>query len=140
VSITTNRPYDGSASYAAKKIADLEADSYFYCAEASDVWVCYDFQNMTVILTHYSIRSRYSGAGYNLKSWVIEVSNDSGHWTEADRGENRDELCAQNVVRSFAVSKPSIGRYIRLRQIGLNNRGSFQTLISGFELFGGLTL
>jgi hypothetical protein len=104
------------------------------------MWVCYDFKRMRVILTDYSIRSRYDSASNNLKSWVIEVSNDGEHWTEADRRENRDELCSANVIRLFSVSKPSIGRYVRLRQIGFNNNGNFYTLISGFELFGALTV
>jgi hypothetical protein len=139
VSITADRPYGDSPSYAAKNIADLEANSYFDCANAKDMWVCYDFKTMKVILTDYAIRSRYNHNGHNLKSWVIEVSNDGSHWTEADRRENRDDLCATNVVRSFAVSKPTVGRYIRLRQTGFNNHGDFDTYISGFELFGSLT-
>jgi hypothetical protein len=93
-----------------------------------------------VALTDYSIRSWYGGIPYNLRSWVIEVSNDGVNWTEADRRENRDELCAKNVVRPFTVSKPSVGRYVRLRQTGANNVGNFNTLISGFELFGTLML
>jgi hypothetical protein len=139
VSITADRPINGSPGNAAKNIADLEANSHFYCDEAENMWVCYDFKNMKVILTDYSIRSRYNGASYNLKSWVIEVSNTGADWTEVDRQKNRDDLCAQNVVRSFAVSKPSTGRYVRLRQIGLNNHGCLQTIICGFELFGSLT-
>jgi hypothetical protein len=141
VSITAERVASGSPGYAAKNIADLEANSYFYCANAENMWVCYDFKNMKVILTDYSIRSRYNATCNNLRSWVIEVSNtgEVDDWTEADRRENRDDLCGKNVVRSFSVSKRSTGRYIRLRQIGLNNSGCFNTLISGFELFGSLT-
>jgi hypothetical protein len=139
VSITANRPYDDHPVNAAKNIADLEADSYFVAANVSGVLVCYDFKTMKVILAGYSIRSCYAGNWQNLKSWVIEVSNDGAQWTEADRRENRDELCAWNVVRSFDVSKPSCSRYVRLRQIGHNSSNHFQTVVSGFELFGALT-
>jgi hypothetical protein len=139
VAITADRPANDSPGCAAKSIADLEANSWFHSAHAENMWVCYDFKNMKVILTDYSIRSRCDSASNNLKSWVIEVSNTGADWTEADRRENRDDLCAQNVVRSFSVSKPSTGRYIRLRQIGPSNNGGFYTLISGFEVFGALT-
>jgi hypothetical protein len=139
VSVTADRPLDDRPDYAAKNIADLEANSYFVCANAKDMSVCYDFKTLKVILTDYSIRSRWDLTIQNLKSWVIEVSNDGQHWTEADRRENRDELCAQNVVRSFAVSKPSVGRYVRLRQVGPSNYDRFVTVLSGFELFGALT-
>jgi hypothetical protein len=71
---------------------------------------------------------------------VTEVSKDGGTWTEADRRENRDDFGAKNVVGSFTVSKPSFGRYVRLRQVGLNNSGDFDTLVSGFEVFGALTV
>jgi hypothetical protein len=139
VSITADRPWNDDPSRAAKNIADLEANSCFNCANAKDMWVCYDFKNTKVILTDYSIRSGYGTAECNLKSWAIEVSTDGQHWTEADRRENREELHAHNVVRSFAVSKQAVGRYVRLRQIGVNHGGDFDTYTSGFELFGALT-
>jgi hypothetical protein len=139
VSITADRPCSDSSGLAARNVADLEANSYFYCADAENMWVCYDFKNMKVVLTDYSIRSRYHYAALNLKSWVMEVSNTGADWTDVDRRENRDELCGANVVRSFSVSKPSTGRYVRLRQIGPNSSGSFDTVVSGFELFGALT-
>jgi hypothetical protein len=138
VAITADRPCSSHPIHAAKNIADLEADSFFDSSNARDMWVCYDFKTLKVALTDYSIRSRYNDIPRNLKSWVIEVSNDGANWTEADRRENRDELCAENVVGSFAVSRPSTGRYVRLRQTGLNNDGNFDTYISGFELFGAL--
>jgi hypothetical protein len=140
VAITADRPKEDGSGCAAKNIADFKTDSVFNCADARDMWVCYDFKTLKVALTDYSIRSRDSDILYNLKSWVIEVSNDGVNWTEADRRENRDELCAKTVVGSFAVSKPSTGRYVRLRQTGLNSHGNFNTLISAFELFGTLTL
>jgi hypothetical protein len=139
VSITADRPWDRRSAFAARNVADLEVDSYFESADAENMWVCYDFKGVKVILTDYAIRSRFDGASQNLKSWVVEVSNDSQNWTEADRRENRDELFARNVVRTFAVSKPSVGRYVRLRQIGPNSHGTFGTCISAFELFGALT-
>jgi hypothetical protein len=139
VSITADRPYSDNPGFAAKNIADLEADSHFDCANAKDMWVCYDFKDMKVILTDYSIRSAYFEADRNLKAWVIEFSADGQNWTEADRRENREELHAKNVVRSFAVSKQAVGRYVRLRQIGVNHNGNCDTCTSGFELFGALT-
>jgi hypothetical protein len=139
VSITADRPCNDRRYNAAKNIADLEANSYFHCANAENMSVCYDFKNMKVVLTDYSIRSRYDTDVPNLKSWVIALSNTGDDWTEADWRENRDDLCPRNVVRSFSVSRPSTGRYVRLRQIGPNNSGHFRTLISGFELFGALT-
>jgi hypothetical protein len=68
VTITADRPYSDSPCYAAENIADLEANSYFNCANMSDMWVRYDFNNMKVILTDYSIRSWYDHTLGNLRS------------------------------------------------------------------------
>jgi hypothetical protein len=138
VFITSTPPFNHSASCAAKNIADLEASSFFYCAAMEGMWICYDFGTRKVALAGCSIRSRYNSPAQNLKSWAIDVSIDGSNWTEVDRQENRRELCAQNVVRSFALSKPSTGQYVRLRQIGKNDLNQWNTTISGFELFGTL--
>jgi hypothetical protein len=139
VTITADRPYDSRPDHAARNIADLEADSVFEFDNAPDMWVCYDFQNRKVVLTDYSIKSFPTKEQVNLKSWVIEVSDDDAQWTEADRRQNRTELCATNVVQLFAVARPASGRYVRLRQIDHGQRGNFDSYISGFELFGALT-
>jgi hypothetical protein len=139
VAITAHRPCSDYPGFAAKNIADLEANSYFDCANESDMWVCYDFKTLKVGLTDYSIRSCYRYDNLSLRSWVVEASTDGEHWTEADRRDNRDELRAKHVVASFPVAKPTVGRYVRLRQTGRNHSNSFETYTSGFELFGGLT-
>jgi hypothetical protein len=118
VTITSGRPYSDDPGFAGKNIADFEANSWFYATNEENMWVCYDFKTMKVTLADYSIRSRWDGPSQNLKSWVIEVSNNYRDWTEADRRENRDDLCNVNVIRPFAVSRPSTSRYVRLRQIG----------------------
>jgi hypothetical protein len=139
VAITADRPYDASPTYAGKNVADFGSNSYVDSATAENMWDCYDFKDKKVALTDYSIRSLYAGTAQQLKSWVIEVSNDLEHWTVADRRENRSELCGPNVVRTYPVSEPCTGRYVRLRQIGVNSSGHFITCISAFELFGALT-
>jgi hypothetical protein len=75
VKITSYEPYDGSSSDAAKNAADLTADSFFHSKNAPNQWLCYDFGDRRIILTHYSIRSRYNGNmdSYYPKSWVIEI-------------------------------------------------------------------
>jgi hypothetical protein len=139
VSVTANRPICDLPHYAARNVVDLDAQSGFDCENELDMCVCYDFQPLKVVLTDYAIRSNCACGYYNLKSWVVEVSNDGANWTEADRRENRDELCATDVVCVFTVSKPSVGSCVRLRQIGRNDLGIFRTVISAWELFGALT-
>jgi hypothetical protein len=54
-------------------LADPERDTAFQTNDESDSRFCYDFNNRTIKLTHYSIRS-YGSRHLNghSKSWVIE--------------------------------------------------------------------
>jgi hypothetical protein len=140
VAITSTAPYSALTSYAAKNIADWTTESFFDSADVANMWVCYDFKNRKVALTGYSIMSNHCSVPQQLKTWAIEVSNDFKDWTEADRRENRTELCEKSAVWTYAVSKPSTGRYVRLSQTGFNSSGNFNTCIAAFEVFGALTL
>ena len=139
VNITADRPYYGSdPSYAAKNIADLEVNSCFDCANAENMWICYDFKDRKVILSAYSLRSHYNDDNCNLKSWAIEVSLDGVSWQTADTRSNND-LHGRNRTVSYELSNPVKCRYVRLRQTGKNHAGHYDTYTSSFELFGQLT-
>jgi hypothetical protein len=142
VKITSYQPASDSSAYAAKNAADLTANSYFFSKNASNQWLCYDFGDRCVNLTHYSIRSQYnSGAdNYYPKSWVIEISKDDSTWEEVDRRENDSSLKGQNLTQLFRISRPMECRMVRLRQIGKNHYSSPNDYlrISGVEIFGNL--
>jgi hypothetical protein len=74
--VTANRPYNDSPDDTAKNIADLETNSWLYCADADAMSVYYDLKNMKVTRNDYAIRSRWNAASPNPKSCVIGVSND----------------------------------------------------------------
>jgi hypothetical protein len=67
-----------------KNVADLTSDSYFYSKNEPGQWVCWDFREMRVRLTHYTIWTSY------LNSWVVEGSLDGESWTVIDRKTNQD--------------------------------------------------
>jgi hypothetical protein len=142
VTVTSSDPSSSSSSCAAKNAADLTADSYFVSKNAPNQWLCYDFGDRRIRLTHYSIRSRHNGdtdSSY-LKSWVIEISKDGSHWEEVDRRENDSSLKGRNVTQLFKVSRFEECRLVRLRQIGKNHCSNSSSgdylVISGFEIFG----
>jgi hypothetical protein len=93
------------------RVADFTSGSYFASKNDPGQWVCWDFREMRVRPTHYTIQAEY------LKSWVVEGSLDGKSWTEIDRQTNNQDF---NVYAwktgSFAVSKPAECRFIRLRQ------------------------
>jgi hypothetical protein len=107
-------------------VADLTSDSYFLSEEEPRQWICWDFQDMRVRPTHYTIYSR------TMRKWVVEGSLDGEAWIEIDR---------QTSIwddGSFAVSKSPECRFIRLTQRSRNRHWSDLLTIRAFEVFGTL--
>jgi hypothetical protein len=128
-------------SYIGKFAADLgNANSYFHSNNSPGQWLCYDFKNSRVSLTHYSIRTPpYGQNWHHLKSWVIEISNDGSNWTEVDRRVNNNDLNGTSLIGTYSISgQVHESRFVRLRQIGKNHWGRDFLAVSGFELFGTL--
>jgi hypothetical protein len=65
VTITSKSVYSDHPNYAPKYLADLTSDSAFQSKKEPGQWVCWDFGEMRVHPTHYTIRSSL------LKSWVV---------------------------------------------------------------------
>jgi hypothetical protein len=132
-------PYDGSACYQARNVADVESDSFFWSDAESNRWVSYDFKNLRVAATHYVLRSNGNGPGNrHLRSWVLEVSENGRDWRVIDRREEDGSLNDCNKVRSFELRTIVETRFIRLRQTGVNWQGDHYLYFTAFELFGGL--
>jgi hypothetical protein len=108
-----------------RNVTVLTDDSQFWSEDQPGQWVCWDFRELRILPTHYTLRS------YPLKSWVVEGSLDGRIWTEIDR--RRDDK-----ARSFAVAKSTECRFIRLAQTGKSRSGSDRLIISAVEFFGTL--
>jgi hypothetical protein len=139
VSITDSSHH--SDSYSGRFAANLEnALPYFMSNDAQGQWLCYDFKDSRVLLTHYSIRTLAYGTGnHHLKSWVLEISNDGSNWTEVDRRVDNNDLNGTSFLATYSISRQMPeSRFVRLRQIGKNHYGYDNLSISCFELFGTL--
>jgi hypothetical protein len=76
INVTASSTYLGPASV----VVDLQDRSYFISGNDPDQWICYDFKDMHVHLTGYSIPSsncEYARYCYP-KSWVIEGASRKG--------------------------------------------------------------
>jgi hypothetical protein len=138
--VVTIRASSNVRGHADKYAADLEARPLFHSLKTADSWLCYDFKDMRIEPTHYTIRSYYAGGqgSYNLKNWVIEGSDDGDSWVELDRRGENDQLNARNATVTFTISRSQEVRLVRLRQTGLNHHGDHYILTSSFEVFGSL--
>jgi hypothetical protein len=112
--------------------------TYFISTDVANAWICVDFKNMEVTLTHYSILSyqRQTDQQYHPKSWHLEVSGDGEAWTEVDQREANQEVNELNWIETFKILKQVTGRLSPLRQTGKNHINHDFLLVSGFELLG----
>jgi hypothetical protein len=95
-----------------RTLADLTTTLSFQSLPGRGEWVCWDFHEMRVRPTHYTIRT------FLLKSWVVEGSLDSVNWTEIDRQMSNNDFQRGWGIASFAVSNSAECRFIRLTQTG----------------------
>jgi hypothetical protein len=142
VKITSNSVYDGAPEHAAKNVADLSSGWEFASDPHAGQWICWDFRNRRVQLTHYQIRASVLG------SWVVEGSMDGRRWTALDRQRPnaaftptvRDVISGFEQTALFAVSNRAECRFIRLFQtepaaVG-HLRWTNALVLLGVEFFG----
>jgi hypothetical protein len=55
---------------------DIQISDYFHTKDAANSWICYDFKDIQIKVTHYSIRSRRDGDGDHLRFWTLKGSKD----------------------------------------------------------------
>lgn len=125
IEITSNSICNNSISNHPKNLVDYQnASSYYHSADKEGhAYIRFDFRDKLVNLSSYTIKSNNNGTSstsWNLKSWVMEVSNDCQKWEEVDRHENDSTLNGANIIHTFDIQKPSNNfyRYVQLRQTG----------------------
>jgi hypothetical protein len=96
-------------------------------------WVCWDFHEMRVRPTRYTISAP------SLGSWVVEGSADAENWTEIHRYTGYHDL-RNAIARSFEVVGLVDCRFIRFTQTGRRRDGTDVLALTAVEFFGALTL
>jgi hypothetical protein len=119
-------------------VADFKNQTCFYTNDEANSWICYDFKDMQIKVTHYSIRTRRDSDNYHLRSWTLEGSKDGLKWVKIDDRRNDTSLNCQGTISTFSVSEnfQEVVRMIRLRQTGKNSDGNGQIVVNSIEFFG----
>jgi hypothetical protein len=118
---------------ALKNVADLTSQSLIGSENAPGQWVCWDFHEMRIHPTHYTIWTAF------LKSWVVEGSLDGSSWTGIDRQTDKQDFKTGVNTGSFAISKWVEFRFIRLTQTDKRHYVSDDELaLRAVEFFGAL--
>jgi hypothetical protein len=88
---------------------------------------------MRVRPTHYTI------GACDVKSWIVEGSEDGQEWTEIDRRiDNQDFSSWTATAASFDILQSSEFRFIRLTQTGKRHDGRGYLSLRAVEFFGTL--
>jgi hypothetical protein len=111
--ILTSSSISGSAEYPLKNIVDLDTQFHFWTRDEINQWICWDFQNLRIIPSHYVIKSEGPG-GSHLRTWVLEGSNDGCSWIELDHRTNDLTLNGSLAVGTFEIQKRNEVRMIRI--------------------------
>jgi hypothetical protein len=119
-------------------LASVGHGEVFYTRNAANSWICYDFKEMQISLTHYSIRTDCDYQCYHLRSWILEGSKNGLSWTELDRRENDTTLDSPGVIGTFSIGEGNGEgfRMIRLQQTGRNSRDTDELVVTAIEFFG----
>jgi hypothetical protein len=128
---------------AARNAADLTTKSHFYSGNQPNQWLMYDFKQMRITISGYTLRTYADAAGgRHLKSWVIETSigGSNPDWITIDEREGNSDLNSPEAIASFEVSNLQPARYVRIRATGPCHNDVPCILIYAWELFGTLTI
>lgn len=98
-----------------KHLLDFNESSFYHSGNASDIWIIFDFKTMKIKPTNYSIKCYKSGT-HQLRSWVIETSNDGQIWTTVDEHKDDESLKRCQSSNTFECKAKDYSRYIRLHQ------------------------
>jgi hypothetical protein len=134
VTITSESVMDDSPEHALTNLADLSSGGTFWSKKRRGQWVCWDFHEMRVCPSHYTIRAA------SLKSWVLEGSLDGGSWAVIDRKTDVPDFPKSEwKTVSFTVSHRAESRFVRLTQTGQNHFGHDALYLCSVEFFGTLS-
>ncbi|KAK8892257.1 hypothetical protein M9Y10_029481 [Tritrichomonas musculus] len=117
------------------KVIKIDNTSNIHLPDNSDYpCICFEFSNHRIIPSHYTIRSNDP----NLKSWIIEGSEDEINWMIIDEQKNCSFLNYPNCLRTFEIKKRENNekklKFIRIR----NNNNAFgvDIYINSIEFYG----
>jgi hypothetical protein len=131
VTLTSSSIYEDNPKCAAKHVADLVGNYWFMSGDQPDQWVCWDFGQMRVRPTHYTMRA------VGLKSWIVAGSLDGESWVEIHRQTNSQTFKERNQA-SFAFGNTDAFRFLRLIQTDKTHGGNNILDLRLLEFFGTL--
>lgn len=139
ISISSNT--QANVSWPFKNIVDFSTDNYYDSQDnIQHHTVTFDFKSMRVKISNYSIKSPYKdpNSNYQMKSWVLESSNDGSSWKIIDRQDNCSSINGKLLTSTFKSTMNEFSRFIRYRQTDKNWGNDQYLTINSLEFYGSL--
>lgn len=128
-------------SYEAKNIIVFEdIKKSFFSQNEKKSWICFHFNENSVTLSNYTLRSYFNTPNDHPKTWVIQGSNDGQNWEDIDKQEDCPYLNGASLIHTFKIKKENRKEfsYIKLLQTDSNWYGRDFLLIDSIEFYGEL--
>lgn len=146
VSIYSSSCYNNESEYDHRNVCIFDNYKIFRSNNTESSWIKFSFYSDSVIPYHYTIKSskkiyvNRKQYNKNPKSWVLEGSNDNDHWIILDERTDVEDLCEENVTKTFSIQnwQNEAFKYLRLRQTSKNWNGDNEFVINSVEFYGTL--
>lgn len=129
-----------------KNLVNFNEDShYFFSKDIPNSWVQYDFKNIKVRPTHYTIRSsKEENKVDHPRNWVIQGSDTGldGDWIDLDLRKDIECIEEPKSLHTFFIQTPlkqdEYYRFLRILQNGINAYNRHYLDFSCIEFFGSI--
>lgn len=119
---------------------DLGRSSMWSPSNHNHEYLIYDFKNIKVKLTNYTLHTPTSPTKDYPRSWIVECSNDCKNWIQIDerRDENEMNGCGRCHTFSCSHDQPEFFRYVKFTTNGpcWNGYDRYYFDVSAIEFYG----
>lgn len=127
-----------SSSNPATNLLNNNPNQYFGTQNQPNSWICFDFKEYRVKLTHYKIQTNYGQC--SMRNWKLEGSTDNITWESLDEQINCKYTHGDNKIHTFQINENQNKefRYIRLFSTGPDWSNSYLLILSAIDFYGTL--
>lgn len=135
-----DRP-NGLMPYEPENVLDLKKKCYYQSSCKKNPSITFDFGDLNISPTHYSIISSKFQSNYILTDWEIHGSIDLKTWKLLDKRENDSSLQGPGFSNTFNITLNENNqsfRYIKLLMTDVDSHGTYYLIFQSIEFFGTL--
>jgi len=119
-------------------IARNSSGFQFFTNDVPNSWIVFDLGDRYQLeVNRYSIKGEVEFNQYNMRSWILQGSNDSTNWVALDTRTNETAVNGP-AFTSWDVAASTYHRYFRILQTAVNQGGNHWLTMDELRLYGSL--